>query len=779
MTQLVCFRNLTDMSNRFLFYSAVITVFGITAPIYLNKSFLLLLTLLVCFILKKFPIKQSILLFVIFSLFCIHSFFWDRTNTSQLSGEETQLLIYFSSYPEINGDRVSGLAKLSDNENIWITYRINNEEEAIELKNTILTGMTFRVKGNLKKPTHATVENGFDFLNYLRFNRAHWILEIKNKEDVSKETRNLLVKLAQMREREIKRIDRLYSETAGSFTKALIFGEQNGISEDMYNQFKKLGIVHILALSGMQVALVAAILFYGFLRIGFTRSQTFLLLACLLPFYAVITGLSASIVRACMMASIFMFGQFIGLRLTALKTITICLMGYLLINPYQIFQIGFQLSFLLTYGLILSTKILRKSFHSTGFSLFIMTIICQIISLPIIIYHFYETSLIGFISNLLYVPLFSYVFFPVTIAVYLLVILDVLVDPGMWMLNFIYSLLEKSTEFMSALPVSVLIFGKPSNLVLAVIVIGFISILIGIEKGSKYLFQACLITALLLFYQYNSQFFSKNGEITFIDVGQGDSTFIQLPGNGGTYLIDTGGAALFGKEEWSAQKSQFDPGADIIVPFLKSKGIKIIDKLILTHADQDHVGGAKAIIEEMKIGEILIPFEQREEFKETESIKEAIKYKIPVKEVQAGMSWNAADANFKILSPLNKVEEKNESSIVIKARINQLDWLLVGDLGELGEDKLLEQNKLNLRADILKVGHHGSRNSSQAEFIRAVNPKIAVISAGRGNRFGHPHGEVINLLDKEDIMIYRTDLQGSIKYKYSTKKDGTISVQSP
>lgn len=776
--QQVYFRNLTDMSNRFLFYSAVIAISGITAPIYLSKTFLLLLVFVFLFILNKFPIKQSILLYMIFSIFCVHSFFWDRSNTSQLTGAETKLLIHFTSYPEINGDRVSGLAELSDNEKIWITYRINNEEEANELKNTILTGKSFRVNGNLTKPTRATVENGFDFQSYLRFNRAHWILEIENKEDISKESHNLFVKLAQLREREIKRIDRLYSGTAGSFTKALIFGEQSGISEDMYNQFKKLGIVHILALSGMQVALVAAILFYGFLRIGFTRRQTFLLLACLLPFYAVITGLSASIVRACMMASIFMFGQFIGLRLTAFKTITICLMVYLLINPYQIFHIGFQLSFLLTYGLILSTKILQKSPHSPVFSLFVMTAICQIISTPIIIYHFYEISLISFISNLLYVPLFTYLLFPVTIGVYLLIILDVLVEPGLVMLNFIYSLLEKSTELMSALPVSTLIFGKPSKLVLVCIVVCFISILIGIEIRSKRLFNTCLITILMLFYQYNSQFFSGNGEITFIDVGQGDSTFIQLPGDNGTYLIDTGGATLFGKEEWAVHNSQFDPGKDTILPFLKSKGIKVIDKLILTHADQDHVGGARAIIEELKIGEILIPFEQREEFRETEVIKVAIDQKIPVKEVQAGMGWTAGDAKFTILSPVEKVEEKNESSIVIKARINQVDWLFVGDLGELGEDKLL-QNKMNLRADILKVGHHGSRNSSQVDFIREVDPKIAVISSGRGNRFGHPHEEVIHLLDKENIIIYRTDLQGSIQYTYTNKKDGTISIQSP
>ena len=768
------------MSNRFLFYCAVTAVSAVAVPIYFNQSFLLFLPLFLCFLLKKFPFKQTLILLFIFALFCLHSFFWDRSNTSQLTGEETHFQISFSTYPEINGDRVSGLAKLNEKENIWITYRIDDEEEAKRLQSTVLTGKTFRVIGNLEEPTHATVENGFDFVSYLRFNRAHWIFEIEEIDEISKENKNLFVKLAQMREREIKRIDRLYSGTAGSFTKALIFGEQNDISEDMYNQFKKLGIVHILALSGMQVALIAAILFSIFLRLGLTRSQTYLLLACILPLYAIITGLSASIVRACTMAAVYMFGQFIGLRLTAFKTITICLLSYILINPYQVFQIGFQLSFLLTYGLILSSKILQRSPQSPVVSLLIMTAICQLISTPIILYHFYEISLISFISNLLYVPLFTYVLFPVTIGVYLLTVVDLFSDLGLKVLDSIYYLLEVSTGFLSALPATTLLFGKPSNLVMVLIVLCFVTILIQIEIYSKFkrLFIMCMITSLLLGYQYNYQHFSTNGEITFIDVGQGDSTFISLPGNEGTYLIDTGGATMFTREDWALRNSEFDPGKDIILPFLKSKGIKVIDKLILTHADQDHVGGAPALLRELRVREIIIPFEQRKEFRGTEIIKEAIKLGIPIKEVRAGMGWSAGEAKFTILSPIGKVEDKNESSIVMKAHINQLDWLLVGDLGEPGETELL-QNETNLKADVLKVGHHGSRNSSSEEFVRAVDPRVAVVSSGRGNRFGHPHVEVIELLHKEEITIYRTDLDGSIQYKYKNKKDGTLSVKSP
>ena len=761
-----------------MFYCAVTAVSAVTVPIYFNYPFLLCFLLLVGLLLKKYPFKQILLLLIIFILFCLHSFFWDRSNISRLTGEETNLQITFSSSPEINGDRLSGFAELSESEKVWVTYRIDNEEEANELKRMTLTGKTFRVTGNLDAPIHSTVENGFDFVTYLRFNRAHWIMEIEDIEEFGEETGNPFVKLAQMREREIKRIDRVYIGTTGSFTKALIFGEQSDIPEEMYNQFKKLGIVHILALSGMQVGLIAAMLMHIFLRIGLTRSQTYFLLVCLLPLYAVITGMSASIIRACMMATIYMFGRFIGIRLSAFKTITICLLGYILIDPFQVFQIGFQLSFLLSYGLIISVKILHKSPQSPVVSLLVITAICQLISTPIILYYFYEISLISFLSNLLYVPLFTYVLFPATIIGYLLVIFEFFSSQSLKLLDFIYKLVEDSTAFMADFPVATLLFGKPSTFVMVGIVLCFLTMLIQVEVRSKRLFSVAIITCLLLGYQYNYQRFSRNGEITFIDVGQGDSTLILMPHNQGTYLIDTGGATFFTSEKWAMQSSKFDPGKDIILPFLKSKGVKTIDKLILTHADQDHVGGAPVILKELKVGEILIPFEQRNEFRETEVIKVASKLNIPVKEVQAGMYWSAGDAKFAVLSPVEKVEDKNESSIVIKATINQLDWLLVGDLGESGEIKLL-QNEIDLTADILKVGHHGSRNSSTEEFIRAINPKVAIISSGRENRFGHPHEEVIDLLRNEDIKIFRTDLDGSIQYKYQNEKDGTLFTQSP
>lgn len=764
------------MNSRFIYHVAVALALGVTASIYPQRVLLLFILFYFLIISFRFSFHYWIGLVLFFSVFAVYSFVVDRMNVSELSGKETSFHLYFTGMPSREGDRLSGFARLESGEKVWVTYTIPSYEEARFFDQSILTGKSFKAGGELTIPPGPTVENGFSFKTYLRYKRAHYILEIDKMSEISEGKGGLVTELSKLREREIKRIQAVYPELAGSFTEALIFGEQTNLPQELYEQFQKLGIVHILALSGAQVGLVAVFFFYICIRLGLSRSKAALLVAAVLPLYAILTGLSPSIIRASSMATLFFLAQALGIRAGGSQVLTICFILYLTIDPYQLFQAGFQLSFMLTYALVLSSSLFRDKGHFM--LLFGITAICQAVSFPIVVYHFYEVSLIGFLSNLIFVPMFSFLLFPLTAIVYGTVLFDFMDGPSVWILNFFYELLEKSAAFLSEIPFAVLLFGKPSMVITVLIFLALLFFLAHWEQKSKLLWLSGLILSGGLIIQYNHSRFSGEGEVIFVDIGQGDATLIKLPYERGIYLIDAGGAMVFEKEKWAKREEEYDPGEAILVPFLKSKGIRHIDKFIVTHADQDHIGGGAAILQSFRVKELVIPFEQRESFSGLPAIDLAINEGIPIKEVQAGMSWRAKEAVFTILHPSGKEEEKNESSIVIKASFTGLDWLFVGDLGHSGEEKLISQEQ-SIDADILKVGHHGSKNSSSVEFIRAVSPVNAVISAGRDNRFGHPHQEVLDILHAEGVMIYRTDQQGSVSFRLFRRETGTLLTYPP
>ncbi|WP_455662575.1 DNA internalization-related competence protein ComEC/Rec2 [Pradoshia sp.] len=765
------------MNNRFVYHLAVTSALGVTASIYPHPHLVIFILLYFLLVFLRFPFRFHWFgLLIFFGLFLAYVSVVDRMNMSTLSGEEISLSLQLDGMPSREGDRLSGFARLDSGEKLWFTYTIKSLDEARFFDKSILTGRSFNTSGKLMSPLNPTVENGFDFKTYLRYKRIHFIYEIDKMSELDESKGGVVTRLSRIREREIKRIRSHYPEPAGSFTEALIFGEQANLPHELYEQFQKLGIVHILALSGAQVGLVAFFFFYLCIRLGLSRSKAALLVASVIPLYAIMTGLSPSIIRASSMATLFFLAQAFGIRLGGDKVLAICFILYLIIDPYQLFQAGFQLSFVLTYALVLSSSLLRDK--NPFVLLLSITAICQIVSLPIVIYHFYEVSLIGFLSNLLFVPLFSFLLFPATAIVYGVVLVDFLKDPAMWLLNAFYQWMESAATFLSDFPFAVLLFGKPSMTMSAVIFLSLMVFLARWERRSRGIWLSGLLLVGGLFIQYNHSRLSGEGEVTFVDIGQGDATLIKLPYEKGVYLIDAGGAMVFEKEKWAQREEEYDPGEAILVPFLKSKGIKRIDKFIVTHADQDHIGGGIALLRSLSVRELVIPFEQRESFRRLPAIEWAVKEKIPIQEVQAGMGWRAGEAVFNVLHPSGKEEEKNESSIVIKASIAGLDWLFAGDLGHSGEETLMSQGR-SVDADILKVGHHGSKNSSAVEFIRAVSPVSAVISSGRNNRFGHPHKEVIDILSASGVAIYRTDLQGSISYRFFEGETGTLLTYPP
>ena len=213
---------------------------------------------------------------------------------------------------------------------------------------------------------------------------------------------------------------------------------------------------------------------------------------------------------------------------------------------------------------------------------------------------------------------------------------------------------------------------------------------------------------------------------------------------------------FFPTEEWKKKRKTFNTGEDVIIPLLKSKGIHHLDKLIFTHADADHIGSASEVIRNFKVKEIVIGTDSEEFYRDKDSIQIALSKNIPISRVTKGDSWYMADAAFYILHPYQKEEDANESSIVLFAKIGGLTWLFTGDASESVEQELMRSFP-KLQVDILKAGHHGSKTSSSKNFLEQIQPKVAVISVGKDNRYGHPHQQVLEVMKQLDIAIVRTD----------------------
>ncbi|WP_175990976.1 DNA internalization-related competence protein ComEC/Rec2 [Bacillus sp. Marseille-Q1617] len=680
--------------------------------------------------------------------------------------------VTIDSIPLIDGNSLRGSGQLNG-ERIVFRYRIPSENQ-VEPAETLKPGLTCSISGKLEEPLQNSNPNQFNYKRYLYERGIHWVLQVDSFHECQTkgEWKYLLV---QWRFAGLKFIEsRFPSETVG-VTQALVFGETSRVSEEMMNSYRALGIVHLLAISGLHVGLIFGMVYFILLRLGITRENSLWISVVFLLFYIVITGGAPPVIRASSMMIILILSRKSPFKISILDSLSIVFMGLLFRNPFLVFDIGFQLSFAVSFCLVLSSRSILISTASQQIQLFKVTVIAQLSSLPIIIFHFYEFSLIGFLTNLLFVPLFSFIVLPMALSTFFM---ELLVTGGVQWLTKSYGLMVKGIDafasLLSGLPLNTMIVGKPHGLVIVCYVLLILNVFKNLESGVWRLPSTILFGFVLLHAAWNQ--FNPYGEVVFIDVGQGDSTLIDLPYNGGTYLIDTGGAIEFPREEWEKKTRSFTVGEDVILPFLKSKGITGLDKLILTHGDVDHIGGTEELIENIKINEILITPNSQEKKEMMEIISIADKKGIPVKEVQAPYGWEAKHHTFHILSPQDDDYEGNNDSLVVYSELGGLEWLFTGDLEEKGEREFVDSYDID--ASVLKIGHHGSDTSTSEEFLEEIGPSVAVISAGRNNRFGHPHPDVIRRLKNQEVMIHTTAEHGALTYRFLGKQ-GTFSAQLP
>ncbi|UTR09332.1 DNA internalization-related competence protein ComEC/Rec2 [Evansella sp. LMS18] len=697
---------------------------------------------------------EAVFTLLLFLLFYFHGGWYADRTTSLLTGTETYFAGQIITEPVITGSgQWSFQMKLNNGERTQVFLQ---ENEKPPFFNDYCN-----FTGELVQPGQGRNPGSFNYRKYLERQGINWIIRPDYSEGACRTNNTtLMAAVLKFRKAGIEEIMEMDDAEASSLIAALVFGERSFLSADRTGVYQQLGILHLLAVSGLHTGLVAYSLYYLLCRIGVTRERSSFILISVLPVYIIVAGGAPSVVRASLMCMAVLAARQLKWKVKAVDTLSILCLMLLLYNPFYIFQLGFQLSFLTSFALILSYNMYKND--SPVFQVIKVTIVAQLISLPLILFHFYEISLLAVPFNLIFIPFISFWVLPLAfLTTALLFIFPAAASVSYYLISSTLRIIHTAADAAANWHWDMLVFGRPTGVMLILIVLSVLLFFTSFEKASgKNKVVSSLIVCFVLFLQLIHPYFDSKAVITMLDVGQGDAVVIELPFRKGIYLIDTGGAVVFGEETDVLNRK--GPGIRALQPFLKEKGIKKIDKLIITHGHLDHMGDGCHVARLFPVKEIYFP----QSSPPTESVLPLLQCMLETgsgfKLVSEGRDWKAGEAVFTVISPAGSEITENNRSVVLHAVIEEVAFLFNGDLEEEGEKRLISDYP-DLSADILKAGHHGSRTSTTEEFLQHVSPKAVLISAGRNNLYGHPHGEVISRLEEHGIAVYRTDIQGAVE----------------
>lgn len=604
---------------------------------------------------------------------------------------------------------------LKSKERIIVTYKYTGK-----VFNNLSYGDKIKVTGVLKEPSTNNIFNNFNYKKYLYNKKIYYIIEASKIDKIQNNNNHIYT---------IKNLlyTRINSLKSSNYIKALLFGD-NKLDKEIKTSYQINGISHLFSVSGFHINFITSIIYFYLDRVTYNKKIKYITVDIFLVLYLLLCN-TTSLLRCTVMNILLSINHLLKLNIKKIDIVLLTLILCIIINPFIIYDIGFIYSYTISFFLILYKN--KYKTNNKLLKIIYISLISFLVSLPINIYTSYEINFLNIILNIIIVPIVSLILLPLSLLTLIFPILDNI-------LYLITSILEKISLYTSNINIFKQVLSKPS---IILIIIYYLVIILILSKNKHYY----LILILLIFHK-TIPLYNSNLEVVMFDVGEADSMLISTPSKKVNILIDTG------------------RGIDInnIIIYLKSIGISKLNYLIITHGDEDHIGGALYLIDNFKVDNVILNKGDYTEL-EVELIihlkNKNIKYTNNINKIPLLGSYM-------YLLNTKKFSNENDNSIVTYFEYQKYKFLFMGDSSSKTEEYLINNYNLT-NISFLKVGHHGSNTSSSPLFINKITPKVSLISIGRNNFYHHPNKEVLTNLSNS--VIYRTDINKSIKIKINNK----------
>ncbi len=671
-------------------------------------------------------------------------------------GESEKKDSFLLAVRQIEGQNTATRIAVSD-------YTDNAERKAVK------PGDVVRIKGRLRLPDAGRNPGGFNYRLYLLGQRVAGVMSVSDAENMTVlgSAPSVIHRIEGLRIRLSESVDRAFAPEEAALIRGILFGDKT-ISDRVQTLFSDAGLSHVLAVSGLHVGFLFAVIAWILSRLKLKEKYYFPVLLPLLVFYIVLTGMSASVVRASLMLTAVVLGRVVKRHYDMLSGIAVAAIIILIASPAQLFAAGFQMSFGAVIGICFFFKplchLIEKHVKKPGslLSALVLTLCATAGTLPATLYHFQTVNLIGFLTNPVVVPIVGVLLTLCFVAVPLMTLLPPLAPVLAFVPSVIAKIIIALTGFFASF--DFLRFHRGALNVWEFAMIALLMFLIAgyfNVKRMKPTIAASALVSVCVIGIVVMAIWPKPFTVTYLDVGQGDAALVETPA-GGAYLIDGGGY----EDAVNTSQSRVPISEKVLLPALYSKNITRLDGVFISHNHKDHAQGIEEILTKIPVETIYLTPKYNGEGL-------ALQSKIPVTIIAEGSHLETKDGlSVDVFWPdphpeASPDDKQNEASCVMALTYGKRRFLFTGDAGFETESKL---KSALIDCDVLKVGHHGSKYSTDAAFLARVSPAIAVISVGKNNTYGHPAPETLKRLTAAGAKTVRTDQSGAIEIK--TDGDG-------